>query len=496
MAVEFAGGLQVENYEIPYTAQSRPQMLFHQTYATEVLYGGAAGGGKSWAIAGDAIAYAIRNQGSRQLILRRTHNQVWDTFISPIFQLWLDSRIALWNGEYHTYTFKHNGAVIRFGHCQQMEDIHQYDGPPWDRIFIDELTQFLEYQYLHAATKLLRSSGAGRFRPQIKCSSNPWGPGVGWVKKRFKPELDGSQTEWGFPERIFIPARIQDNPGLLANDPLAIERLKSEPDVKKRAAYLEGRWDLAIGVFFEEWDEHLHVIEDFDVPPWWRKWMGVDWGYGSPFCALWLAKDPQTGFYYFYRELYRAKMNDMEQAQEIRALSAGEEYVNRYGDPAMWSKRGQDLIAAGQAPADIYADMEVPLTRGNNTRIHGAGAWRRALAKTQKAVCVSCSVVWAPGAVQCGNCGTAEMPRQAPALRIMRSCANLIRTLPTLPRDEHDPDDVDTDTEDHAYDAGRYVLTAAMVDTVTEPESPAETPTSPRHTKKKVSQRSGWDGMW
>ena len=88
------------------------------------------------------------------------------------------------------------------------------------------------------------------------------------------------------------------------------------------------------------------------------------------------------------------------------------------------------------------------------------------------------------------------MPRQAPALRIMRSCANLIRTLPTLPRDEHDPDDVDTDTEDHAYDAGRYVLTAAMVDTVTEPESPAETPTSPRHTKKKVSQRSGWDGMW
>jgi len=482
---------EAKQFNIPYVAQ-QAQLRFHTTYATEVLYGGAAGGGKSWAIAGDATAFALRNYKSRTLILRRTHNEVWDTFISPIFTQWLTPEVAAWNGEFHTYTFKHNKSLIRFGHCKDMNDIHRYDGPPWDRIYIDELTQFLEYQYLHAAIKLLRASGERRTPPQIKCTSNPWGPGVAWVKKRFKPELPASQQEWGRPERLFIPARVQDNPGLLKIDPLAIERLQSEPDTKKRAAYLEGRWDLAVGVFFEEWDPDLHIIDDFPIPPWWRHWIGVDSGFAAPFCALWLAKDPQTGFYYFYREVYRAKMTDPEQAQEVRALSEGEILVSRYADPAMWAKRGD---ISGQSPADVYSEMGVPLVKGNNTRVHGASAWRRALAKTQKAVCTECNVIWMPGSIKCGNCESTAMPLQAPTLRIMRSCANLIRTLPDLPRDAHNPDDVDTEAEDHAYDAGRYVLSAALVDNISEP-SPVVGDAGVAKAASRVFRPNGWDQPW
>jgi len=376
--------------------------------------------------------------------------------------------IAEYNGEFHSFTFRHNGATLRLGTCETDMDIHKYDGPPWHRIYFDELTQFNEYPYEHAATKLLRVDRPGLL-PQVKSATNPWDIGLQWVKKRFgigvHPENVLWADEWG-NTKCFIPAKVWDNKELLRNQPDYPKQLASITDEAKRRAYLEGDWGVTIGQFFSEWNQGKHVVDDFEIPGHWRKWRCLDYGLTAPFSCLWLAKDTEKGLYYFYREApYEAIRSDREQAKLIKELSVGESFITTYAPADMWTRRGDDQQTS---PADIFDREGIILSKANRDRLHGAGAVRRALAPTANGL---------------------------PTLRIMRSCRNLIRTLPALQRDPHNVEDVDTEGEDHLYDAARYGLVMALADYSADPMQPAAGSAAFAKHSRKAFAWENWRGV-
>jgi hypothetical protein len=186
------------------------------------------------------------------------------------------------------------------------------------------------------------------------------------------------------------------------------------------------------GVSFPEWRREVHTCTPFKVPPEWPRWRCLDYGYGVPYCCLWITRSP-SGALYIYRETYRSGLLARDQALEVRALSAGERIRATFADPSMWAEKHNGL--AIQSPAAAYAEMGVDLAPANNSRRDGIKRWHELLA-------------WSPA--------EKGRPMLPPQLQIFDTCTNLIRTLPDLVKDPHDPEDVDTTGEDHAYDAGRY----------------------------------------
>ena len=455
---------------IPYDPQPA-QWKFHASPVDETLFGGAAGGGKSFAICADAIFKALKYPGIHIAIFRRTHEELYRSMVLPVMKPWLPKVVAKWNENHHTFTFT-NGAVIHMCYCDDREgyDIHRYDGTLFSFIYLDELTQFPEYPYTYAAAKLLRTNIPG-LKPQIKAGSNPWDIGLTWVKKRFEigRHLESEMFEGSDKlTRVFIPASVYDNQELLRNNPNYINQLKSIPDEAQRRAYLNGDWNVQIGQFFTEWSDEAHVIPDWDIPKGWHRWRCVDYGTAAPFCSLWVAKDYRTGLLYVYREAYMPGLVDRDQGLLVNEMSAGEDYRTSYADPSMWSKHGD----SGQAPADIYEHHGVPLTKANNDRLVGWSAVRRALASVDTPACPKCGRGWLEEwGNLCRQCGYQGGGIRGPQLRIMDSCKNLIRTLPALPRSRRNPEDVDTKAEDHAADALRYGLVAIMADKT---EGPAD----------------------
>lgn len=186
------------------------------------------------------------------------------------------------------------------------------------------------------------------------------------------------------------------------------------------------------GVAFPEWRREVHVCAPFKIPSEWPRWRMIDYGYGVPYCCLWAAQAP-SGTLYVYRETYRAGLLARDQALEVRSLSAGERIRATFADPSMWAERHNGI--AIQSPAAGYAEMGVLLTPANNSRRDGVNRWHELLA-------------WAPA--------EEGRPMLPPQVQVFDTCSNLIRILPDLVKDPHDPEDVDTTGEDHAYDAGRY----------------------------------------
>lgn len=422
-----------------WVAQPR-QSEFLSREEDEVLYGGAAGGGKTDALLIDLIAMCTEHPGSNTLLIRRRLNDLKKPGSAiPRSHEMLSGR-ASWNGSESKWTFR-NGSVLQFGHCQHETDVYNYQGAQIDRLAFDELTQFTEFQYRYLKSRV-RATQPG-VRTGTRAATNPGGVGHAWVKERF---IQGRspETPWSVRESVqtpsgetgerdlslaYIPARVWDNQALLDRDPDYPVRLASLGDSLSRAL-LEGDWDQFEGQYFTEWRREVHVVEPFPIPPQWARYRAVDYGYSSPFCCLWLAHAP-SGEIVVYREVYGTKRLDRDQALMIKARSAGETFRGSFGDPSMWSAQHNGYEV--QAPAGSYAEMGVPLTRAHNDRRVGWQRLREVLA-------------WQSD------------PRIHPRLRVFATCVNLIRTLPALIHDERDPEDVDTEGEDHAADALRYGL--------------------------------------
>lgn len=404
---------------------TRRQAAFLKADANEVLFGGAAGGGKSYAQIIDAFLFALKYPLSKQLILRRTFPELEKSLIRTSLGLY-PREVYSYNASKHTGIFK-NGSVIDFGYCDAENDVYKYQSAEYDIIRFDELTHFTEDMYIYL---LSRVRGVNGYPKQVKATTNPGGIGHSWVKARF---IDIGQPnlvhEFPHGSRVFLPARVQDNRFLMEHDPEYLRRLENLSD-RDRRALLHGDWDIFDGQYFTEWSRERHVIAPFPIPDGWRKYFTMDYGLDM-LAGYWIALD-DAGNAYVYREIYEQGLIISEAAARICALDDRDTFAY-IAPPDLWNRR-QDT---GRSAAQIFSENGVPVVRAENNRIQGWLALHEWLTPREN-----------------------EFGKLSPRLRIFSSCVNLIRTLPALAVSQKNPNDAASEPHEltHAPDALRYFV--------------------------------------
>ena len=400
---------------------TKRQSEFINATAGEVLFGGAAGGGKSYGQLVDALLFALRYAGSKQLILRRTLPELEKSLVRAALSIY-PRELFTYKSAKHEGIFK-NGSVIDFGYCDAENDVYRYQSAEYDVIRFDELTHFTEQMYVYLISRV---RGANAFPKQIKSSTNPGGIGHGWVKSRF---IDIGKPNVEHLGRIFIPSRVTDNSFLMKADPGYAERLK-KLSKKDREALLFGNWDIFDGQYFTEWNRDIHVIEPFVIPPDWRRYFVMDYGLDM-LAVYWIAVD-MYGRAYVYREIYESGLIISAAASRIRALSAEKVYAS-IAPPDLWNRR-QDT---GKSAAEIFAENGIALSAAQNDRVQGWYNLKEWLAPYRD-----------------------EKGEMCASLRVFSNCINLIRTLPAITVSSKNPNDVANTPHEltHAPDAIRYFV--------------------------------------
>lgn len=414
------------------------QWDFHNADEFDVLYGGAAGGGKTKSLVMEAIRQCVRYPGLRVGAFRRTYGELKESLLAELAQVEYGRSVgARWNGTEYELRFP-NGSLIMFRYAETVQDATRRQGGQYQLLIFDERTltppdvcSFLESR--------LRSGRRDIPVLGIRSGTNPGGPGHGAVKLRYiQPTNYGEQVVTDGRGRTvrFIPSKLSDNPHV---NPEYAQDLKALPE-KLRAAFLDGDWDVFAGMMFPELKRDRHVIEPMPLPASWRRYNGIDWGYTAPWAVLWAAVDEDDRVW-VYRELYQRGVGEADQARRILAAEADAEQVTaRYADDAMWATRGDAKPIAG-----IYAKEGVhlsPAGKGAGSRVNG---WQRV--HTYLGEAPACAHHRAQGWETC------------PKLHIFSTVTELYRELSNLPHaTKGDPEDADTTADDHASDALRYML--------------------------------------
>lgn len=399
---------------------TKKQKAFIDACESEVLFGGAAGGGKSYGQVVDALLFALRYPASKQLILRRTFAELDKSLIRTALALY-PREIFSFNSSSHTGRFK-NGSVIDFGYCATEPDVYQYQSAEYDVIRFDELTHFTESQYIYLISRV---RGANSYPKQVKSSTNPGGIGHSWVKARF---VDPSARGVGFVgedgmDRIFIPSMLDDNRFLAEGDPGYRRRLLALPDREKKAL-LYGDWNIFDGQYFTEFDARRHIISPFEIPNGWRKYRTIDYGLDRLAC-LWIAEAPD-GHCYVYREFCESGLTISRAAAEIlKRTPINEEIYATLAPPDLWH-RSQET---GRSKAVIFSEYGLNLTKTSNDR-------------------------------ECGWLAVKEMligGEGRRSVRFFSHCTEITGCLPALTVDKLKPTDCATEPHDitHAPDALR-----------------------------------------
>ena len=404
---------------------SERQREFFLSRARHTAYGGARGGGKSWAMRRKFILLALRYPGLNLLLLRRTLPELRENHLIPMQRELYG--FAVYNSAERVFRFP-NGSRIKLGYCDTMQDVYQYQGQEYAVIGLEEATHFTEEQmrFLTTCNRTTRKD----FSPRMYYTCNPGNVGHAWVKRLF---IDRLYAENENPnDYLFIPARIYDNKVLLNADPNYIRQLEALPEELRRA-HLDGDWDVHAGQYFREFSRDRHVIEPFEIPSWWRRFRSMDWCYNDPCCVLWHAVDGENRVY-TYRELYVRETRAGEVASMVLELSRGESISYTVASPDMWQKRGAVLSGAGgfegETLAELFTSSGLSLTPADNSRVPGWNRVRDFLAVA---------------------------PDGRPNWLCFSDCRNLIRQLPALQFDQHNREDA-ADGDDHAPEALRYAL--------------------------------------
>lgn len=401
------------------------QKEFFLSRARHTAYGGARGGGKSWAMRRKLVLLALNYPELNILLLRRTLPELRENHILPLQRELYG--FAPYNAAERVFNFP-NRSRIKLGYCDTASDIYQYQGQEYAVIGMEEATHFTEEQQQFLTT-CNRTSKPG-FTPRMYYTCNPGNVGHAWVKRLF---ID---RDYRFDERpedyLFIPARIWDNEALLNADPGYVRQLMTLPEDLRRA-HLDGDWDVHAGQYFREFSRERHVIAPYEIPPYQKRFCSMDWGYNDPCCVLWHTVDNE-GCVTTYRELYVSMTRAEEVAKRVKELSRGESIAYTVASPDLWQKRGQTLTASGgfegESLAEIFIKSGMAISPADNTRVAG---WQRV------------------------RDYLAPAPDGEPRWRCFSDCVNLIRQLPALQYDQHDREDV-KDGDDHAPEALRYAL--------------------------------------
>lgn len=432
------------------------QQEFFKAKTRHVGYGGAKGSGKSHAIRAKATLLAYEYPGIQMLIVRRTLPELRSNHTLRLMAAYNTFPEAIkYSDKDKEFVFP-NGSRLKLGFCDNEADVLQYQGQEYDVIFIDEGTQFTEYQYGWLSACL---RGTGDYPKRIYITCNPGGVGHAWVKRLFV-DKDYKRSE-DPKDYMFIPARVWDNQPLFDADEgykKTVKELKKKYKVTKltpkmnreamwgadyvktlnsladealRKAWLDGDWSVFKGQYFGEFEPDVHVIPEFEIPSYWRKTAAIDYGLDM-FAVLWFAVSPD-GRVYVYRGYEQDGLIVSKAAIIFRELTQ-ETLHGVYAPPDLWNRRND----TGKSAAQIFAENGVGLIKSSNDRIQG---WLSVKEYIQ--------VKREGGKVVEGY----------PRMLFFNTCSDIIRCLPLLQHDTVKINDVDSKGDHsitHSPDALRY----------------------------------------
>lgn len=438
----------MQNPEVIWTPLPGPQTDLVRCPCFEVFYGGARGGGKTEGSIGDWFSHAQQyGEDAAGLFIRRKLTQLTDVikrfkrYGMKIGARWFEQKKEL---------HMPNGAILKFAYLERDEDAEEYQGHEYTRIYVEEITNF---PFPSAVMKLKGTLRSAKSVPcGLRLTGNPGGPGHHWVKARYidpapfgyliiaeEEEIEVAPDEFVMAriERVFIPAKLRDNPMLLKNDPTYIMRLRETGSAALVKAWLEGDWNGVDGTFFSEFSEEKHVISGILTLPYhWTRFRALDWGSAAPFSVGWYAVSDGSLSQFprdcliKYAEWYgwNGKPNI---GLKMSAASVAQGVVNRDGDTKLaYGVADPSIFITNGGPsiAEMMVIEKCAWFRGDNARQPGWEQIRKRLSSEE------------------------------PLLMFHESCEHTIRTLPYLQHDDKDPEDLDTKAEDHAADETRYAV--------------------------------------
>ena len=421
---------------------NKKQALMFQAKTRHIGYGGARGGGKSWAVRAKAIMLAFRYPGIRIGIARKTYPELTANHINILREQLFG--IVRYNDKDKLMRFP-NGSTITFRYYQNDKDGDTWQGQEFDVLFLDEAGLFHEE---HIKKMIACVRGANEFPKRVYYTMNPGGVSHGYLKRLFidKKYEEGERAE----DYTFIQALVQDNTALMESDPDYIKQLEMLPP-KLKEAWLHGSWDVFEGVFFEDFVDNpdgydtrqwTHVINPFKIPDHWNIYRSYDYGYAKPFSVgYWAVSQDDT--VYRIAEIYGCtktpnegvKWDALTQAVKIKEFEDGHpllkgKHIQGIADPAIFAADG------GESVADIMRKAGVYFYPGDNSRIAGWMQFHYRLAFNEQGI---------------------------PRMYVFNTCKAFIRTIPLQMYSETHSEDLDTKLEDHVADESRYFLMSRPV---------------------------------
>jgi hypothetical protein len=443
--------------------QPGPQSLaIAAQFCTELMFGGARGGGKSDYLLGDFLQDIDIGTNWRGIIFRRSHPEL-EELIARAKEIYAPFG-AIYKVADRIFVFP-SGATLKMRHVESESDCDKYQGHQYAWIGWDELTNWPNLNSYKKLKACLRNGNIPIPFKRIRCSANPGGVGHHAVKAYFidpcpkgleviettDEQEDALGNKFTYvTTRMFVPSKVRDNKILMANDPGYVSRLREIGGPELVKAWLDGDWSVITGSYFPEFSMTKHVIAPFKLPAHWLRFRSMDWGSATPFAVLWHAvvsdsytlpdgRVMPTGALVTYRELYGwngtpnvgIRWPATRVAQEIKRMEKGDTIAYGAIDPSAFSKH------SGPSHAERMATEGVLFRKADNNRIGGWDVVRDRL---------------------CGIEGDNEKDYGVgqPMWYVFHTCGHIIRTLPALQHDLTDPEDCDTDGEDHAPDALRY----------------------------------------
>ena len=432
--------------EVVFKPNPGPQTDFLGASEREVLYGGSAGGGKSYAMLADPL-HGLNHPNFSGLLVRHTTEELRE-LIQKSQELYPRAVPGIKWSERKSQWTSPQGGRLWMSYLDKDTDVTRYQGQAFNWIGFDELTQWASPYAWDYMRSRLRSAHSNEIGLYMRATTNPGGNGHSWVKKMFIDPGASSKAFWAthvesgetirFPKghskegqplfkRRFIPASLFDNPYLAESGDYEA-MLLSLPE-HQRKQLLEGNWDVNEGAAFPEFDRKIHVIEQFDIPESWTRFRACDYGYGSYTGVVWFAVSPDEQLI-VYREMYNSKVTASDLADLILEAEASDGGI-RYGvlDSSLWHNRGD--TGPSLAEQMIHKGCRWrPSDRSRGSRIAGKNEIHRRL--------------------------QVDDFTEKPRIVFMNNCTNIIAQLPSIPLDKRNPEDVDTNAEDHLYDALRY----------------------------------------